>query len=41
MLTFAMLTSLALLYLVPAIGAVILVVTVIEDNFHSHHHHHS
>ena len=41
MLTFTMLTPLALLSLVPAIGAVIFIVTVAEDHFHSHHHHHS
>jgi|HubBroStandDraft_6_1064221.scaffolds.fasta_scaffold04934_9 hypothetical protein len=36
-----MLTSLALLFVVPAIGAVIFIVTVFEDHFHSYHHHHS
>jgi hypothetical protein len=37
----AMLTSLELFCLLPAIGAVIFIVTVAEDDFHSHHHHHS
>jgi hypothetical protein len=36
-----MLTPFALLYLLPAIAAVIFMITVIEDHFHSHHHHHS
>ncbi len=36
-----MVTSLALLYLLPAIGAVIFLVIVAEDHFHSYHHHHS
>jgi hypothetical protein len=36
-----MFTSLALLYLLPAIGAVIFIVILTEDHFHSHHHHHS
>ncbi|MDT7810332.1 MAG: hypothetical protein QOH35_1710 [Acidobacteriaceae bacterium] len=36
-----MFTSLTLLYLLPAIGAVIFIVILAEDHFHSHHHHHS
>jgi hypothetical protein len=36
-----MITSLALLYLLPAIGAVISIILVTKDHFHSHHHHHS
>ena len=36
-----MLTSLAPLFLLPAIAAVIFIVTLGEDHFHSHHHHHS
>ena len=36
-----MLTSLALLCLLPAIGALMFIVTVIEDHLHSNHHRHS
>ena len=36
-----MLTSLALLCVLPAIGAVIFIVTVTQNHFHSYHHHHS
>jgi hypothetical protein len=36
-----MLTSLELFCLLPAIAAVIFIVTLTEDHFHSRHHHHS
>jgi len=36
-----MFTSLVLFSLLPAVAAVIFIVTLAEDHFHSHHHHHS
>jgi len=36
-----MLTSLVLFSLLPTVAAVIFIVTLAEDHFHSHHHHHS